>query len=83
MPLTKQQQRALPANRARVTVRAMDGAQLASTTPQRARRMVKAGAARFEFDPATGVRILQMLLPCGTQVPPRIASPGDVLPMRP
>lgn len=83
MALSRNQQRLLHANRIRVEVRAIDGSQLAPTTPQAARVMVKSGAARFRLDRATGRRWLQMLTTCGTVLPPVLAQPGTALPLKP
>lgn len=82
MALSKHQQRLLPANRARIEVKAVDGSQLAPTTPQAARLLVKNRAAVFHLDRESGHRWLQMLSPCGTVLPPVLAQPGTSLPIK-
>lgn len=81
MAPSRHQQRLLPANRIRIEVRAIDGSQLTPTTPQRARVMVRKGAARFHLDRATGHRWLQMVSRCGTTLPPVLVQPGTALPL--
>lgn len=83
MRLSRYQQRLLHANRIRIEVRAMDGSQLTPTTPQAARRLVKNNAAQWRLDQATGTRWLQMTIPCGTVLPPRLVQPGTALPLNP
>lgn len=61
----------------------MDGSQLAPTTPQGARVLVKNGAARFHRDQDSGHRWLQMVTPCGNALPAVLAQPGTALPMKP
>lgn len=81
MSLTQDHQRKLPANRARVEVLAVDGSQLASTTPRQARLLVRTGVARFHRNEA-GKRWVQMLRDTGTVVPQVVAPAGTVVPVK-